>query len=112
MILPRDVRSVRVAPRMAHRWGADRRRMAEEKIEKEEALKQIRQAHKDVERYSDLITALSFGFRARNRGATIGEMYPIAKAKLADFHSYHGKLTDQEVHRLRMSVHFNNLAHM
>lgn len=97
---------------MAHRWGADRRRMAEEKIEKEEALKQIRQAHKDVERYSDLLRALSFGFRARNSGATIGEMYPVVKANLADFHNYYGQLTEQEVHRLRMSIHYNSLTHM
>lgn len=112
MILPRDVRSVRVAPRVAHRWGSDIRRRAEERKEQDEILEQIRQSHKDIERYSDLVTALSFGFRARNSGATIGEMYPIAKAKMADFHTLHGQFTEREVARLKMSVLYNNLAHM
>lgn len=112
MITPRKVQPIQVAPRKAHRWGADLRQRAEEKKKAAWELERIRQARKDVERYSDLVTALSFGFRARNSGATIGEMYPIAKAKLADFHNVHGQLTGHERYRLRMSVYYNALAYM
>jgi|AGFS01.1.fsa_nt_gi hypothetical protein len=103
----------RVRPqRIAHRWSPVLADAKERRQDREFSELAMAEAHTDMDRYTMFLEVAQYGIWARTRKTQNAGYYQLVKEHTGRFHTRYGKFTDQELHRLRMALRFNNLAYL